>query len=205
MFQVTRQELAFEPERKIIRGEEYLACVESQGLVDAGRQEAERIIAAAQEEFQRQRQQGYEQGVREGQQQIALKMLETVDQAVEYLSQLEEQVVDLVFNALQKVVGEMEERDLVVKVVRHALAVVRTQPQVTVRVSPRDVETVRSRLSEILSGYPGINYLEVAADARLATGGCVLETELGVVEASIDVQLDTIRNALLKSISVKQA
>jgi len=205
MFQVSRQELACEPDCKIIKADEYVAYVDSQKLIDAAHREAERIVAEAQQEFERQRQKGYEQGIHEGQQQIALRILETVDQSVEYLSQLEQQVVDLVFKSLQKVVGDMGERDLVVKVVRHALAVVRTQPQVTVRVAQNEVEMVQSRLSEILSDYPGISFLEVVGDSRLALGGCLLETEMGVVDASIDVQLETIRKALLKSLSVKRA
>ena len=42
------------------------------------------------------------------------------------------------------------------------------------------------------------------ADSRLSDGGCILETDVGVVDASIDVQLQAIENSLSKSLSGNQ-
>ena len=38
--------------------------------------------------------------------------------------------------------------------------------------------------------------LEVVADHRLKGGGCVLETELGIVDASVELQLQALEKAL---------
>jgi type III secretion protein L len=50
-----------------------------------------------------------------------------------------------------------------------------------------------------MADYAGISFVDVAGDARLRAGGCILESELGIVDASIDVQLDALRRALAKA------
>jgi type III secretion protein L len=77
----------------------------------------------------------------------------------------------------------------------------RNQRQVTVRVAPEAVAEVQQRLTDIMADYPGITFVEVAADARLRRGGCILESELGVVDASLDVQLEALSRALRSAFS----
>ncbi len=192
--------LTLEPDRKIVRADEYSAYVDAQAIIAAAREEAERIRIDAQAEYERQKQKGYEDGLFDGQQMIAEKMLDTVEKAVDYLSGLETKVVEIVLKALRKILGEVNQQDVIVQVVRNAMAVARTQPQVTLRTCPEEADTVRERLGEILAGYPGISNVDVVADKRLQRGGCILETEMGVVDASVEVQLEAIRSSLLRSL-----
>jgi hypothetical protein len=92
--------------------------------------------------------------------------------------------VELVMQAVQRVIGELAERDRVVAVVKGALAVVRNQKQVTLRVAPPQLPLVQAALNELLAAYPGIGYLDVVADARLEADACILDSEIGIVEAS---------------------
>ena len=124
--------------------------------------------------------------------------METAARGADYLASLEERVVDVVVRSLRRILGEMDDKERIVRVVRHSLEVVRNQRQVILRVSPAEIDAVRARLNEILSGFPGITNLEVAADGRLPAGGCILETEIGVVDASVDVQLEAVVKALTK-------
>ena len=84
---------------------------------------------------------------------------------------------------------------------RTALDVVRNQTHVTLRVGPDQLPTVRERVGEILNGHPAVSFLDVQPDARLQADGCILESEIGVIDASIDLQLEAISKAIRKSIS----
>ncbi|MEZ9134252.1 FliH/SctL family protein, partial [Vibrio breoganii] len=46
--------------------------------------------------------------------------------------------------------------------------------------------------------------VEVIADARLKNGGCILETEVGIIDASIDGQLQALKQAITKQFSEHQ-
>ena len=60
-----------------------------------------------------------------------------------------------------------------------------------------DVEAeVRERVGEVLSGNGGVSFLEVVGDERIGKGGCLLESEAGVVDASIQQQLEALEGAL---------
>jgi type III secretion protein L len=90
----------------------------------------------------------------------------------------------------------MDGKEVAVRLVRSALAVVSRQNQVTVLVAPENVEAVKAGLQQIMQPYPRVTLVEVLADPALAPGDCVLETKVGRVEASLEAQIETIVGAL---------
>ncbi len=192
--------LNIEPGRKVIRAEELESVLDAHALLETARAEAKRIVDAAQAEFDRRSAAGYEDGMTAGRMEIAERMIDSVAKTVNYVSSLERSVVDIVMKALRKILGDMPDRERVVQVVRNALSVARNQRNVTVRVHPQEAELVQARLAEITQPYPGVRFLEVASDARLAPGACVLESEVGVVDASLEVQLKAIENSLSRTL-----
>jgi type III secretion protein L len=194
------EKLRIEPGRKVIKSEELETLIDSQAILDTARVEAKQIVDSAQAEFDRQSKAGYDDGMLAGRMEIAERMIDSVTKTVNYVSSLEKSVVDLVMKALRKILGEMPDRERVAQVVRSALAVARTQRNVTVRVHPEDADHVRSQLAVITKPYPGVQFLEVTPDIRLTPGSCILESEVGVVDASLEVQLKAIENSLSRTL-----
>lgn len=192
--------LNIEPGRKIIRAAELENVLDAQAILDAARAEAKKIVDNAQAEFDRQSAAGYEEGMTAGRMEIAERMIDSVAKTVNYVSGLEKSVVDLVMKALRKILGDMPDRDRVAQVVKSALAVARTQRTVTVRVHPEDADHVRSQIAVITKPYPGVQFLEVTPDVRLVRVACILESEVGVVDASLEVQLQAIENSLKRTL-----
>ena len=200
VFFMKKEGIQIPPEKKILKAEDYVAYVEAEEIIDKARSEAERILAEAREAYEVEKKKGYDAGILEGKMDISQRMMDTVNRTVDYLSSVEEKVMGIVMTALRKIIGEIDDRDLVQRVVRSALSVVRNQKQVTLRVSPDEVETVKASLNTIIADFPAISFIDVMGDGRLKHGGCILETEIGVVDASIDIQLEAIRRSLLKVI-----
>lgn len=198
MLQLNNVRLA--PDQKVIRARDYQAYLDAEALLAAARAEADRIVAAAREEFTAQQQLGYQQGLIEGRMEMAERMIDSVSRSVDYFSTMEGQIVEIVMKALRKILGEMDLRDRTVSTVRNALSLARHQSKVHVRVHPTEVQVVQERIQEITRPYPGVQFLDVVADARLDPGGCILESDVGVVDASIEVQLKAIEKSLVKSV-----
>jgi type III secretion protein L len=204
VLQLTRLELLdMQPAGKIVRADELQTLLDADAIIAAAQAEAQRIVQEAREEFERQKKLGYEDGLNEGKLEMAMKMVDSVGYAVDYFSNLESKVVELVMKALKKILGDLDARDRVVHVVRTAIGAARNQPNVTLRVAPGDAEIARERLTEITGPYPGIHFLEVVPDARLAPTACILETEMGVIDASLDMQLAAIEKSLLRSVGAE--
>jgi len=188
------------PDRKVLRAGEYRQYADAASLVEAARREAERIRAKALEEAEEEKRRGYEAGLGEARMEQARQMMSLVAANIDYIASVERQMAGVVTCAVRKILGEFDEPDLTLRLVRQALSVVREQKRVTLRLAPNLVEEAKSKVRELLAGHPGIGFLEVVGDHRLQPGACILESELGVVEASLESQLQALEKAMLDRI-----
>lgn len=188
------------PQGKIIRADEHLALLDSKALIAAAQEEAAQIIADAKKVREEERQRGYAQGLEEAALQSAENMIENVSQTIDYLSNVEQQMVDLVMDAVRKIFIDFNDEERTIIVVKNALSVVRTQKQMVLRIAPDKVEVVRGRLNAILAHFPGIGYIDIVSDGRLMADSCILETGIGTVEASLEGQLTALENVFRKTL-----
>ena len=142
-----------------------------------------------------------EQGVEKDKVENAETMLATLARCNEDEVQVEEKMTGVVLDAVRKSISSFDDVDITASAVREALQLVSNQKQVMLHVHPDQVNEVRDRVSLILSDFPEIGYVEVISDARLKHGGCILETEVGIIDASIDGQLQALKQAMNKQFS----
>ena len=183
------------PGARILKSQDYATVLKAQQLLDDAQQEADRIKQEALSAYEEQKKQGYEDGVLEGQMQQAEKMLETGLQAVEYLENLEKKVVEVVTTAVRKIIGEMDDKERIVCIVKTALEQVQLRQQILIRVCPEEESIVRDNLKSMIRGAHHAHGLEIIADPRLKKGDCMLESEMGVIDASLETQLRAIEKA----------
>lgn len=193
---LTDRPLSLAPDKRLLKRADYQTFVMAGQILEAARRETEERRAEAEREQARRHQAGYEQGLAQARLEMATQMLETVERTVDYLGVLEHRIVDLVMMAVRKVLGEFEDTELTGRVVRQALQVLRNQPQATIRVCPAQADRLQQRLHELLAGYNSLRLVEVVPDPRLERGDCILETEIGVVDGSLETQLGALERAL---------
>lgn len=186
------------PGQRIVRAADVAVWADAQALLESARHQADEIVAQAHTQLEAERQRGYEQGLAQARMEQVDKMIETVSQTIDYLAQVEGDMVNLVTTAVRKIVEGFDDHERVVMVVKSALTVVRNQKQMTLRLHPQQVDVVRSRTNELLSGFPGVGYLDIVADGRLTLDSCILESEIGLVEASVEGQIKAINAAFQK-------
>ena len=202
MIRINSEEIV--PDGNVIPAKTYQTYVQGEEIINNAKAQAAQIIADANRKAGQLMKEGYEQGLEDGQVEMAGKMLETIEKHVEYLSAMETQVVKLVIKAIRKVIGDLDQHDLISRVVGRALSVARDQAKAKLRVCPAEVETVRFKLDELLRPYPNLSFVDVISDTRLSPSDCILETDVGVVDASINVQISAIEKTLEKSLGVSQ-
>ena len=153
--------------------------------------------AAWAEGFERGYDDGYAEGLRradeaQAEQTRALAALvESVSiEADAYVRAVEEQVVRLALAIAERVV-EREARtdpELVLGVVRAALAEIQDSSEVHVRVSPADHALIEPRWEAMLPRSVA-RRSELLADEAVETGGCVVETRAVQVDAQLSTKL----------------
>ena len=199
MLLIRKNDFEIQTPVRLVKATDASAVINAQELIAAAEAEAERIREAAKLAFEEERKRGYEKGLEDGKAAIVARKLELLDESVKFMESVEGRMVDVVMKALKKCVMEIGDRELVVQIVRKVMnAVVRNQRQITLKVAPDMVEVVRGRLDEILKEYPLLDEINIQEDARLKGASCMLETEAGIADASVDTQLAAIENSLRK-------
>ncbi len=202
MLLINKENFKLQTERRVVKAADAATVRSAAEIVAAAEAEAARIREDAKAAFEEERRKGYEKGLQDGKLEISMQKLELVDSSVAFMESVEQKMAEVVMKALRAFVVEVGDEEMVVQIVRKTMnAVIRTQRQVTLKVAPEMVEAVRSRVAEFRVAYPTVDTLDVVEDPRLKGAACILETEAGVADASVDTQLAAIEKSLKKHIA----
>jgi flagellar biosynthesis/type III secretory pathway protein FliH len=177
------------------------------GDVTRAKSEAEKIIDQAVQESESIREEAREAGRQEGRAESNSRIeeaMETLNQAVKerktIIKDAEQEILRLAIKVAEQIIrSEVSlHRDVCLNIVAEAIARVSDREQIIVRVNREDAEYLKrykDRLTGILDGVKSFSILE---DANVEPGGCVIETNLGFVDAKISTKLRSIEEALKK-------
>lgn len=189
--------LEVESDSTRVSAEDAAAVTRAVDIIAAAEAEAERIRAEAQTAYEEEKKRGYADGIAEGKAEILTQKLDLIDESVAYMESIEAKVADIVMKAVRKCVAEMDDTELVQQIVRKSLqAVVRTQKEIAIRVAPDCVAAVKAKAEAIRAEFPTVDFINVQEDERLAGAACVVETASGVVEASVNGQIEAIERSI---------
>ncbi|NPA48953.1 MAG: hypothetical protein GXO20_03150 [Thermodesulfobacteria bacterium] len=117
------------------------------------------------------------------------EILKSLEEAVsEHVLTLEPQLFSLLKVMVEKLVlKEVSTSPEVIKTcLREALGHVVEQTQVKIHLHPDDVEFLEEVLGELREEFARIRDFEILSDPNLSRGGCLLETEFGLIDATLD-------------------
>ena len=188
----------------LVKADEAATVARTEEIVAAAEAEAVRIAADAKAAAEEERKRGYADGIAAGREEILLQKMNLLDESVAYMERIEEEIANVVIRAMKKCVCEIGDRELVVQTVRKSLqTIIRNQSQITVKVAPDMVAAVKERLDSVLADFPTVLHADIREDPHLKGAACIVETEVGSVESSIEKQLETIEKSIRKSIARK--
>ena len=198
LFRIDSAGISTSPDTRLIKAAEWANYRAAAEIAEEARAYARNLRREAEEALEAEKRRGYEQGILEGRQEHAEQIMDTVLKSIEYIEGLEKGISTLVGEALRRILGAMPPEDLMAGVVRQSLALARGQKQVVLRISPADEKTVNARLADILREYSSIGFVDVQTDGRLAQGSCILQSEMGIIDAGVETQIQAIINTLEK-------
>ena len=184
---------------------------EAQMLLQNARQEADIIIKEAMsraeslEEEAKAR--GHEEGLLQGRQEAKEELEEAKEELrtkyhnkemkldEEYYDKMEElepEFAKLTCQLVYKLTGILAEnkKNVIIYIMNRALREIENSKNFLIKVSEEDYEEVMSRIEEIYGkNNPSIS-IDVLAESKLSKNQCLIETDNGIVDASLEVQLE---------------
>ncbi len=169
--------------------------------------------AAASVDASQQLQEAYARGRNEGlslAEQRFESATQALTQAVEDISRLRESLAQtgsqdmlrLVIAVSEQIIRKSFEVDpnLVLGIIENALQASVRADSFRIRISPEDLGLVTSQKPLFLASISGLKNLSIEADPSITPGGCRVDSDLGDVDATIETQLESIRQALSAAI-----
>ncbi len=191
------------PNGKVIKAEALNDVVAAEDIVAQARATADKILAHAKKEYMEEKERGYQEGLMQAKAEMSGKITETVSQTAQYFDNLEDKMVKLVMRTLTTILGNMDSDEIVQKIVGKALGSVRNEKQITIRVHPSYAKSVKKHIDRYTAAFPKVNFFEVIAEPRMQLADCILESEAGYVDGSLEVQLKAIKKAFERTLRQK--
>ncbi|MCB1137889.1 MAG: flagellar assembly protein FliH [Leptospiraceae bacterium] len=193
--------------------EEEAARVNAEQIVERAKIEVERMIKEAEmrvaeiehEAYQKGYDAGREVGFKKGQSEVRrlIDRLGTiVGQAIDVREDIiaasEKQMVDMILMIARKVIKDevVERKEVVLNNIREALRRIKDRDRVNIRVNFADLELTTAHKDELIKMMESLRKVNIYEDSRVDRGGCIIETDVGSIDARISTQLKEIEEAI---------
>ena len=115
------------------------------------------------------------------------------------LHEVEKDVLKLSVKLAEKIIGReiKSDKQAIADTVATAMRNVRQQERLIVRVNPKDFPNVEEFKTQ-LSHSGRCKFLDFEPDPKIPAGGCIIESEVGTVDARLETQLKILERTLLR-------
>lgn len=185
---------------------------EAETMIENARAQAEDILSntrrQAQDLLEEARKQGYEEGKKRAFEFAHLEIGEAVSEISALLHSLEEQkagmlrnyegkIRDLAIHIAKKVIQtELDNNnETFLNIYRSAVQELRDQEWIRLSVSDLQVQFATENADTLMSLAKGAKHIEIVGLPEAPSGTCIVETPDGIVDASLDTQMDKIKEA----------
>ncbi len=164
------------------------------------------LVSRAQEEAEQIKQSAYQEGFNAGLQQAQADLenfRNTLGAFVgaedRVFQEIAPNILSIAVDIAQKIIKTEVKADpqIVLNTVLDVLKTLsKNEPKITIRVNPVQVQYIKDTLPEEIRLMGMETKLSVLSDEGITEGGCIVQTNNGMVDASIEAQLDIVQNAL---------
>ncbi len=154
---------------------------------------------------------GQEKARRELEQDYSTKLFRKYEEVYNILRQYDEHlleqekifeklVIETAYELSKKIIQrEIEEKNIINENIRLAINKIIGANEVKLRLHPQDLEELSVDSKNIINGS-SFTKIKIEGDHQIEKGGCLIETEIGNVDARIATQLSELRMKLVESI-----
>ena len=175
------------------------AEAEAVRIVGDATERARLLLQEAASEAERLRVQGHEAGLREAAARWADETATKAFDVQRSMHKASDRLAELVSLAAQRVIEQEDKEGLYRRALRTVQQLATDTKTLVLHIGAEDAEHARAIVADLASEVGIAVPLEVRVDVRLHTGGCVLESDYGVIDASMGLQIDAVKKAISKA------
>jgi len=184
--------------QKVVKKQIVSANKEAARILEEAEEFATEIRREAQAEAENLKAEAFREGTENALTEFERHLIETREIREKVWRETEKDLLRLAIRLAEKIVGREIKKDdkTIVEIISTALQNARQQEKLTVRVNPKDLPTVEREAEKFALGGR-IQFIDFVADPRVASSGCLIESEVGTIDARLETQLRVLERALL--------
>ena len=176
--------------KKILKANEYSQLLTAEEIIEAAKSDGQRLKEETIAECESLKIEAIEVGKQEG---LALyhQQILLLDQKIKQVEhETQKLVLPLALKAAKKIVGEQLtlHPETIVDIVMQCLKPVRQNHEIKIFVSKEDKEALEQEKEKIKELFDHLRILTIEEREGLTKGSCIIETEAGIINASLENQ-----------------
>lgn len=191
---IEKGELEMDPGQKIIRSNLYQNYLSAQETLDKVCEERREAQEHNKNTSQKAQAQGYQAGKDVAHQELLQQKVEFVRKAQHWAQMMEREMFRGLSALLEKIIGTMDKDELLRAVIRQNIQTYAQLPDLKLLVAVGQ----KAVAEETLLALSFKDKIEIEEDGRLKKGDSILESPLGSLDASLNVQLASLKTLLAK-------
>lgn len=192
--------VSLEGGKKIIPSESFSRLLEAKEIIEKAREAANRYRKETENECEILRKRAEEEGFQKGLEELNIHILSLDKEAKKIVLEMQKVILPLALKAAKKIVAKEIELhpETIVDIVLQALAPAKQNKKVTIFVNKADLDTLEQNKPKLKQSLENLQTLAVRERSDVTPGGCIIETETGIINASVENQWKALENAFSK-------
>lgn len=194
------------PKTRIIPASEYSKALEAYEILEEVKKDALKYKQEVAAEVEKLKEQAQKEGFEEGFKKWIEQIVKVEEEIVKVRQETEKVALPVALKAAKKIVGrELElSENAIVDIVSNSLKAVVTHKRITIYVNKKELESLEKNRNKLKDIFENLEILTLRERADVESGGCIIETEGGIINAQLENQWRILENAFDKMMKTKE-
>lgn len=194
------------PNTRIIPASEFSKALEAYQILQEVQKDALKYKQEVIEEVEKLKEQAQKEGFEEGLKKWLDQIVKVEEEVINVRKETEKVALPVALKAAKKIVGrELElSENTIVDIVSNTLKAVVTHKKITIYVNKKELEAMEKNRNRIKELFENLEILNLRERSDVEPGGCIIETEGGIINAQLENQWRILENAFEKMMKTQE-
>ena len=185
------------PQEKIIPAGDFSILQDALNVLNHIKEDAEKYRLQVAKESEQFKEHGFKEGYEEGFKQWADHLVDFEKKLEDLRKEMQQVIIPIALKAAKKIVGREIElsEDLIVDIVASNLKAVLQHKKITIYVNKKEIESLEKHKQQLRDLFENLESFSIRPRDDIAPGGCVIETEIGIINAQMEHRWQVLEQA----------
>lgn len=195
------------PQKKIIPSEDFSSLVSATEVLEHVQEDAKKYRTEVTQECEKIKESSYREGYAAGYEAWAEQLSAFEAEIAAYKKEIEKLIIPIALKAARKIIGREIElsENAIVDIVKENLKAVAQHKKISIFVNRKDFDVLEENKNKLKEVFENLESFTLRPRDDIAPHGCVIETEIGIVNAQLEHRWHVLEKAFKKLIGSNEA